>query len=110
MAGHISYFEIPAKDADRAKAFYGELFGWTFEPGNLPGYDMVGGAGTPAGLAGGDDGGAPRVFFTVDDIAAGVERVRALGGTADAPVTIPSGAFARCADDQGVPFSLWQDA
>jgi predicted enzyme related to lactoylglutathione lyase len=55
-------------------------------------------------------GSSPRLFFGVADIAAGVARVRDLGGHADDPVAIPSGRFARCHDDQGTPFTLWQDA
>lgn len=110
MAGEISFFEIPAKDGDAARAFYGQLFGWTFADGNFPGYWMIDGGGTAAGLASGDDSATPRVFFTVGDIDDGVAHVRELGGQADDPTTIPSGRFARCRDDQGVPFSLWQDA
>ncbi|WP_374935653.1 VOC family protein [Streptomyces sp. SM11] len=33
MAGEISFFELGVEDPDRARVFYGELFGWTFEPG-----------------------------------------------------------------------------
>jgi len=36
--------------------------------------------------------------------------VRELGGTAEDPVTIPSGSYAHCTDDQGVAFSLSQQA
>lgn len=110
MTGTLSYFEIPVADADRGRAFYGGLFGWRFQPGNLPGYSMIDGSTPLGGLSGGEPGGAPRVFFTVPDVDAGAERVRALGGEADDPVTVPSGRFARCRDDQGTPFTLWQDA
>jgi predicted enzyme related to lactoylglutathione lyase len=29
-AASIVWFEVPADDLDRAKKFYGSLFGWTF--------------------------------------------------------------------------------
>ena len=29
MADKVVHFEIPADDLDRARAFYGEAFGWT---------------------------------------------------------------------------------
>lgn len=49
---------------------------------------------------------------TLSGVAAGVARVRELGGQADEPVEIPSGTYsgtyARCRDDQGTPFSLWR--
>lgn len=31
-AGNIVHIEIPAPDIAKAKAFYGEVFGWTFSP------------------------------------------------------------------------------
>ena len=110
MAGEIAYVEVPATDAAAAQRFYGQLFGWTCPPGNVPGYSMVDGVGFPAGLAGGDGSGVPRVFFAVDDVATGCARVRELGGHAEEPVSIPAGTFARCADDQGTAFTLWADA
>lgn len=110
MAGEITYFEIPTRDADAARRFYGQLLGWRFEDANVPDYAMIAGAGTQAGLAVGDDSRAPRVFFAVDDLAAACDRIRDLGGTADETVSIPSGTFARCLDDQGTPFTLWEDA
>lgn len=57
-----------------------------------------------------DSSGHPRIFFAVDNIEAAVVRVRELGGTAEDPVTIPSGAYAHCTDDQGVAFSLSREA
>jgi uncharacterized protein len=32
MAGEPSLFEVGVADAARAKAFYGELLGWSFRP------------------------------------------------------------------------------
>jgi predicted enzyme related to lactoylglutathione lyase len=29
---NIVWFEIPADDIERAKAFYGKLFGWKIQP------------------------------------------------------------------------------
>lgn len=110
MAGEVVYFEIPVADPARAHAFYGGLFGWEFAPGNFPGYEMIPNASPLGALDASGGGGAPRIFFGVADIVTDVERVRDLGGRADEPVTIPSGRFARCHDDQGTPFTLWQAA
>lgn len=38
MAGDLVYFVMPVADADKGKAFYGELFGWDFTPGSQSGY------------------------------------------------------------------------
>jgi predicted enzyme related to lactoylglutathione lyase len=46
----------------------------------------------------------------VDDIAAAVTKVRALGGMAEEPTESKSGWGSRCRDDQGVAFDLWQPA
>lgn len=109
MPAPLSFFQIDVPDTTRARAFYGELFGWEFVPGNLSDYWMIPNA-APIGGLGGGTASRPKVFFSVPDIAAGVEQVRRLGGTAGEPVTIPSGRFAECRDDQGTEFLLWQDA
>ena len=35
MAGELVYFLVPTADAERAKAFYGALFGWEFREFNI---------------------------------------------------------------------------
>ncbi len=109
MDGRVSYFEIPVEDAGRAERFYGGLFGWRFEAGNFEDYFMIPNATPVGGLDASGGEPHPRVFFGVGDIEAAVARVRELGGEADDPVGIPSGHFARCRDDQGTHFTLWQD-
>ncbi len=94
---------------ERGETFWGGLFGWSFEEGNLPNYYMIPNSVPTGGLNGTGEGPGLHVYFSVPDITAGVERVRDLGGRADEPVGIPSGTFARCIDDQGVEFSLWQE-
>ena len=53
-AASLVWFEIPAESIDRAKTFYGSLFGWTFNklPAAIADYwhiDTGGGNGTPDG-------------------------------------------------------------
>lgn len=109
MRGEPSFFEIGVPDAKRAKAFYGELFKWTFHP---MGGDQAW-VETPT-IRGGlhDEDPAPRIdiFFTVPDIDTAVIAVRALGGQADdaRPEEADFGRFAFCQDDQGVRFGLHQ--
>jgi uncharacterized protein len=112
MNGELSYFELGVADPDRARAFYGDLFGWEFvdegsgatiETPNIPG-----------GLHGGDPGASPYLFFRVDDLAAALDRVRELGGEVaedleDDPETVARfGRFVICKDDQGSSFGLHQ--
>jgi predicted enzyme related to lactoylglutathione lyase len=114
MAGEISFFELGLGDPDRARAFYGELFGWTFEPGPSDGGGFaITAPGTPGGVHGGDPGAGPYVFFRVDDMGTAVAKVRELGGTVDEQEpggddesAARFGRFRLCRDDQGSSFGL----
>jgi predicted enzyme related to lactoylglutathione lyase len=112
MRGQMVHVEIPADETEKARGFWGSLFGWQFE--NYPGpseYWMTRIT---------DDSGAAisnmepgkrgmRVYFDVDDVNAGVAQVRELGGEADDPMPVPSmGWFATCTDNVGNEFGLWQ--
>lgn len=106
MNGEVTYFELPSSDIATTQQFWGALFGWKFNEGNFPGYSMIQGPKPLGGTPHDEPSRHPRIFFAVDDLEAAVAQVRELGGTADDPVTIPSGAFAHCKDNQGVEFSL----
>jgi predicted enzyme related to lactoylglutathione lyase len=50
-----------------------------------------------------------RAYFDVDDIDAGVARVKKLGGEADKKMPVPGmGWFSTCRDPHGNEFGLWQ--
>jgi uncharacterized protein len=108
MAGEPSHFELGVKDAARAKAFYGELLGWSFE--TTTGENAwIHTEGVRGGLHGDDDASNIVVYFNVPDIEAAVRRVRDLGGQAeDAEPADTGGRFTTCRDDQGVEFGLHQ--
>ena len=106
MTGEPSHFELGVADARRAKAFYGELFGWTFE--TTAGENAwIETGGVRGGVHDGDDDSTIQVYFRVPDLEAAVGRVRELGGEAPDPgPREKSGRFLLCRDDQGVPFGL----
>jgi uncharacterized protein len=115
MAGEPSFFELGVQDAERGRAFYGGLFGWSMEPAPSGEGFSIGTAAMPGGIHGGDAGSSPYLFFRVDDLAAALERVRALGGTVDATdidgdedSVASFGRFKLCRDDQGSSFGLQQ--
>lgn len=110
MNGNVTYFELPSSDITATQRFWGSLFEWKFNEGNFPGYSMIQGPAPLGGSPHDDSSRHPRIFFAVDDIEAAVARVRELGGTAEDPTALPSGAYAHCTDDQGVRFSLSQEA
>lgn len=111
MAGSLVFFDMPTDDVDRAKRFWGELFGWQFAtwPGEFeyhvastePGGGLYPGNGAPKGIT---------TYFGVDDLDVAVERVKDLGGTADDEIrVIPDvGRYAACVDTEGNEFSLYE--
>ena len=113
MAGQMVHLEIPARETAEARAFWSALFGWefqAFEGGSE--YLMTRFSETTGGAIMGDDGSTkgPRVYFDVDDINAGVSRVKELGGESSEPAPVPgNGWFATCKDVAGNDFGLWQN-
>jgi predicted enzyme related to lactoylglutathione lyase len=112
----IVWFEIPADNVERAKTFYGALFGWKIEkfPGPMEYWHVdTGGGDDPPG------GGLlqrqhPQHGITnyvgvasVDESAAKVEK---LGGKVVMPKTaVPQmGYFAVCQDTENNTFALWE--
>ena len=108
MVVEIGYLTLSVADIDRATAFYGALFGWTFDAG--PGGAHVNNTKLPMGLTANGAGDARTLYFRVDDIAAMKARVTALGGRIVEEHDAPSGLNAICADTGGTIFSLWQPA
>ena len=96
-AGDLVYFWLSTPDSEKAKSFYGGLLGWKFSEGNAPDGWNVEGPGTPGGLHGGEDQPRANVCFEVDDLDAGMEKVRELGGEADQPQPTEAGRFSICA-------------
>jgi predicted enzyme related to lactoylglutathione lyase len=109
MAGKIVHFELPVTDTERAKSFWGGLFGWQFGESAMPDFEyylIEGGALYPSEELAGK---GPIVYYDTDDIDASVARVRELGGEADDALPIPHvGRFARCRDTEGNSFSLFE--
>jgi uncharacterized glyoxalase superfamily protein PhnB len=106
--GDVANVTMVARDAHRAKEFYQAVLGVPFAPGH-PGAWRTEEITPPLGIMS-SEGAEPEVqmSYRVDDIAAAVERVRAAGGHADQPVRRAYGLLAKCADDQGAAFHLWQ--
>lgn len=104
----LGYVTLAFGDTDRARAFYGELFGWrTVEGASGPGFAHIDNTRLPMGMAPGDATAAPELFFAVDDLDAATQRVVALGGRViDRPEYASGHPAATCEDDQGRRFTL----
>jgi uncharacterized glyoxalase superfamily protein PhnB len=106
--GDVANVTMVARDAQRAKEFYETVLQVPFSPAH-PGTWRTEEITPPLGIFS-SRGTEPEIqlSYRVDDIAAAMERVRAAGGSADEPQRLPYGLVARCVDDQGVTFRLWQ--
>lgn len=107
MGSPVVHFEIRSVDPDATRAFYGELFDWSFPPGGIPGYTYVDSGVTEGTIPGGigpTQGGTPLVTFFagVADVKAALDKAVALGGTVVQPPTeVPGVTFGMFADPQG---------
>lgn len=108
----LGYFKLDTLDLAKAQAFYGALFGWTFDDSaSNPAYAHVSNSTPPFGFAKVERAkDFTHLYFRVDDVAALCSRVNELGGKAAVPSESPSGLSAIVCDDQSVSFSLWQPA
>ena len=113
MANPVVHFEIRSDDPDKTRAFFGDLFGWTYPEGAFPGYSYVEtGAQTIPGGIGPLQGGSDEMvtfFVGVDDIEASLAAAKQLGGrVVQEPVGVPGVTFALIADPQGHVVGLTQ--
>jgi predicted enzyme related to lactoylglutathione lyase len=113
--GALVWNELATTDAERAKAFYAELFGWTYEPapGDMP-YTMVrNGSSLNAGISGlsSEEQGEPpnwSVCFGANSVDEAAAFAGANGGAAIVPPTdSPIGRFAVLRDPQGAVFAVF---
>jgi uncharacterized protein len=122
----VVHFEIPADDVDRAKKFYGSVFGWelqTMQMGNGE-YTSVKTTAVdeqtqmptdPGAINGGmfqrdERLTSPVITVDVDGIDDALKQIEAEGGSTITPRTpIPGmGAFAYFKDPEGNVLGLWE--
>ncbi len=104
MPNPVVHFEVIGKDGEKLQAFYRDVFGWTINADNPMNYGMVEneGEGINGGIGGGD-ARAAMFYIQVDDLAACLEQVKAIGGTVVQDVTEVPGmvTLAQFADPEG---------
>ena len=116
--GRFVWFEYSSKDAPKAQAFYGELFGWKTKTIDAPGsqYTMIAlGDQTIGGYWPAPPPGAPQhaqwiSHLQVEDAAASAAKAKELGGQVmmEPMVVGDFGTFAVIKDPTGATLSLWQ--
>jgi predicted enzyme related to lactoylglutathione lyase len=107
--GDLSYLTYETPDSAVFRSFWGRVLQWTFEPGRIMDGWAINDTHPMAGAAGGNPVPATVPMWTVTDIHAAVEQVRAAGGTVLEGVSRQDyGSSALCTDDQGSRFYLGQ--
>ena len=123
MTGRVVHFEVPYDDAERARAFYSDVFGWAIQP--VPEFDYnfvqtgpVADTGMPteAGFIGGgmmkrqEPVGRPVITIDVDDMTASLAAVVAHGGaTVGEPQQVGDmGVAGYFTDSEGNLMGMWQ--
>jgi predicted enzyme related to lactoylglutathione lyase len=124
----VVHFEIPTDDLERAKGFYGAVFGWQLDTQPIGDGEYTSAITTavdpqtyaptePGGINGGmmrrsADTPTPVITIGVGDIDRSLKEVEANGGTVVTPRTpIPDmGAFAYFKDPEGNVMGLWETA
>ena len=123
----VVHFEIPAEDLDRAKNFYGSIFGWELQTMPMPGGGEYTSVMTtpvdeqtqlptePGGINGGmmqrdERTSSPVITIDVEDIDGALKDIESGGGSTVTPRTaIPGmGAFAYFKDPEGNVLGLWE--
>jgi hypothetical protein len=106
MAHPVVHAEIRSQDPEATRAFFAELFGWTYSDGAYPGYTFV-----DTGV----DGALPTAisplqgetdqvlfFIGVADVEAALADAERLGGSVVQPMqSVPGVTFGVLADPQG---------
>jgi uncharacterized protein len=117
QVGDVSWHELVTTNADAARSFYMEQFGWqdkgSMDMGPMGQYHMFGRAFPLGGMMNKPPQMASvpphwSVYFRVPDVNAGLERVKANGGQVlNGPMEVPGGDWiVNCMDPQGAAFSL----
>lgn len=115
--GFMSWNELATRDVSAAQAFYGAVFGWTYQTDEMPTgmrYTMIMNGDRPNGgmMAMTEEWPAEipphwMVYFRVADLEASLVRLTNLGGSISVePFDTPAGKMAVVGDPQGGTFSM----
>lgn len=122
----VVHFEIPADDIDRAKEFYGSIFGWQLQTMQMgdgeytivmtsPVDEQTQLPTEPGAINGGmfrrnEQTPTPVITIDVDEIDQALKEIESGGGSTVTPRTaIPGmGAFAYFKDPEGNVMGLWE--
>ncbi len=111
--GALCWNELASPDVDASASFYGELFGWDFEPlegGPMRYLTIKNGGSNNGGMRETQPEEPPNwlAYFAVDDVSAAMARAEELGGgTIAGPFDLSMGKIGIVRDPQGAVFALY---
>jgi predicted enzyme related to lactoylglutathione lyase len=110
----INYVEFPAKELEKAKAFFIAVFGWSFVDYG-PDYTAFSNAGLEGGFYTSDktssteDGSALVVFYS-KELEATQKKIEDAGGAIIKPIfSFPGGRRFHFTDPNGNEYAVWTD-
>jgi len=110
----INYVEFPARDIEKAKAFFAEVFDWKFEDFGDQ-YTAFADQGLDGGFflsdkrASAQEGGALIVFYS-ENLEATLAKIEKAGGIIVKPVfSFPGGRRFHFGDPNGNEYAVWSD-
>ena len=109
---HFNYIELPSTDNGAMKAFYGAVFGWTFQDWGET-YVAIQGSGVEGGFDADSGGRKPSnqgalVILYSDDLPASEKAVQAAEGIISVPAyDFPGGRRFHFTDPSGNELAVW---
>ncbi|MFQ5637432.1 MAG: VOC family protein [bacterium] len=110
----INYLEIPAKNIESAKKFFGEVFGWSFVDYG-PDYCSFSNQGIDGGffkseLTVSTKNGSALIVFYSNNLEVTQSKIEASGGTVVKPIfSFPGGRRFHFADPNGNEYAVWSE-
>ena len=107
----VDYVEIPVTSLDEAEAFYGGVFGWSFQDWG-PEYRSFNDGRLDGGFRPVDEvvRGGPLVIMYAVDLEAVAAAVEEYGGTIEVPIfSFPGGRRFQFLDPFGNELAVWTD-
>ena len=110
----INYIEIPAKNIETTKAFFNEVFGWSFVDYG-PEYCSFSDQGVDGGFFKSDlvvatSNGSPLIVLYADSLEATQTKVKQAGGKIiQAIFSFPGGRRFHFTDPNGNEFAVWSE-
>jgi len=110
----LNYLEFPARDFNATKAFFSQVFGWTFEDYG-PAYTAFSNAGVEGGfyqadMAADASAGSALVVFYSNDLESTLAKVVEAGGDIAQDIfAFPGGRRFHFREPSGNEFAVWTD-